>query len=83
MEFNLCGWVIRLGKPKCNDIFEYADEDNDGKLSLNEFHSYYVRTFGKPPSTEQWIKFHLADRNNNGYITKYEMESFETNNSLL
>lgn len=66
-----------------NETFESADNDKDGRISLNEFHAYFMRTHGRPPTNEQWFKFHLADKNNNGYISKFDVELFEKQNALF
>lgn len=71
-----CVWVR-------NKEFELYDRDQDGRLSLNEFHEACVTKYGRPPSTEEWMKFHLVDRNNNGYVTKAEIEWFENHNSFF
>lgn len=82
MYCNIFGFLFTCTKPKV-DVFESADTDHDGRLSLNEFHSHHVNTYGVPPTNEQWMKFHFADKNNNGYISKYDMEMFEKHNPLL
>lgn len=66
-----------------DDNFSTADTNNDGRITLDEFHKFYLKRYGVPPSNDQWIKFHLADVNNNGYITKFEAEIFERNISIL
>ena len=63
--------------------FDKADIDNNGKITLNEFHKYYLNNYGVPPTNDQWMKFHLADVNNNGYITKFETDIFQKNISLF
>lgn len=70
----LCGC-----KKFMKDTFEDIDTNLDGKITLDEFHAYFKNKYGFPPTNEQWIKFHLADKNNNGYITKYECHLFENN----
>lgn len=66
-----------------NHMFESVDTDHDGKITLNEFHAYYLKKYGHPPTNDQWFKFHLADTHNNGYISKYDIEVFEKNNKLF
>ena len=70
------GYICSCYKFK-NVRFDKADTDSDGKLSLNEFRDYFVKTYGKPPSIEQWMKFHFADINNSGYVTKAEIDIFK------
>ena len=82
MYCKLFGCLFTCQRPK-NEFFENSDTDKDGRLSLNEFHEHYVNIYGKPPSNEQWMKFHFADKNNNGYISKFDMELFEKHNPLL
>ena len=66
-----------------NEEFEDVDSDRDGRISLNEFHAHFLKKYGKPPTNDQWFKFHLADGNNNGYISKYDVELFEKQNQLF
>jgi Ca2+-binding EF-hand superfamily protein len=82
MKFNIGSFFCMCSKVE-NKVFEKIDMDKDGKISLNEFHQYFVKKYGKPPSNDQWFKFHLADVNNNGYISKYDCEIFEHNNRLF
>ena len=63
--------------------FDAVDEDHDGRISLNEFHSYFLKRFGRPPTNEEWFKFHLAEKNNNGFISKYDVEIFEKQSKLF
>lgn len=70
------GYICSCYKLK-NVKFDDADVNKDGKMSLNEFHQYFVDRYGVPPTNDQWMKFHLADINNNGYITKFEVEMFQ------
>lgn len=70
------GYICSCYKLK-NVKFDDADTNKDGKMSLNEFHQYFVHRYGVPPTNDQWMKFHLADINNNGYITKFEVEMFQ------
>jgi Ca2+-binding EF-hand superfamily protein len=76
------GWFFSCVRPR-NPDFEDADIDHDGRLSLNEFHAYYVRKYCRPPTNEEWMRFHFADKNNNGYISKYDIELFEKHSSVL
>lgn len=82
MHCNFFGFICSVYKPKVLN-FELADKDKDGLISLDEFHSYYVKNYGKPPTNEQWIKFHLSDRNNNGFISKSDIDNFQKFNSVL
>tara|TARA_Y100000816_G_C26038468_1_gene543818 strand:+ start:836 stop:1093 length:258 start_codon:yes stop_codon:yes gene_type:complete len=66
-----------------NQEFDIVDTNSDGKISLNEFHNYYLKKFGKPPTNDQWFKFHLADKNNDGYITEEECKLFESANTIF
>ena len=66
-----------------NEQFDEMDDDADGRITLNEFHSYFLKKYGRPPTNDQWFKFHLADVNNNGYISKYDVEVFEKNIKLF
>ena len=69
--------------PMKQKVFDKADLNKDGKLSLNEFHQYFLHKYRRPPSNDEWFKFHLADVHNNGYISKYDIEVFEKNNKLF
>lgn len=82
MFCNVFGWMLSCVYVR-NEKFDKADDDHDGRVSLNEFHAYYLKTHGKPPTNEQWFKFHLADKNNNGFISKYDVEQFEKQNTLF
>jgi Ca2+-binding EF-hand superfamily protein len=82
MFFNYLGFMFSCVKVE-NKEFDKIDLDHDGRISLNEFHSYYINTHGQPPTNDQWFKFHLADKNNNGYISKYDIEMFQTTNKLF
>ena len=52
--FNSLGFLFSCVKVK-NKEFEKVDIDRDGRISLNEFHSYYENIHGKPPTNEQWF----------------------------
>lgn len=71
----------------CNKIqskeFEDVDINSNGRVSLNEFHEYFMKKYRRPPTNDQWFKFHLTDVNNNGYISKYDCEIFEKNSQLF
>lgn len=82
MNFKFFSYICSCYKIQVKE-FDKADIDNNGKITLNEFHEYYLNKYGVPPTNDQWIKFHLADVNNNGYITKFETEIFEKNISLF
>ena len=56
--------------------FDALDADKDGRISLSEFRNYMIRKCGRPPKFEEWIKFHLCDKDNNGYITRNDVEKF-------
>lgn len=66
-----------------NKRFEQYDLDNDGRISMTEYHLLHLSKYGKPPTTEQWIAFHLADSNNNGYLTKADVEMFEKHKLVI
>lgn len=66
-----------------HDVVDVADTDKDGRVTLNEFHAYHVKTYGKPPSNEQWFKFHMADRNNDGFVNKADVVAFENHTKLF
>lgn len=66
-----------------NKRFEQYDLDNDGRISMTEYHLLHLSKYGKPPTTEQWIAFHLADTNNNGYLTKADVEMFEKHKLVI
>lgn len=67
----------------CYKINNEQFDKVDGRITLNEFHSYFLKKYGRPPTNDQWFKFHLADVNNNGYISKYDVEIFEKNTKLF
>ena len=66
-----------------NKEFEKYDLNNDGRISLDEYHAMHISKYGSPPTLKQWIAFHLADENHNGYITKAEVEAFEKHNNII
>lgn len=82
MKFNLFSYVCSCYKVK-NEVFDMVDGNDDGKITLNEFHAFFLKKYGRPPTNDQWFKFHLADVNNNGYISKYDADNFEKNNKLF
>jgi hypothetical protein len=82
MHFNIYDLLCSCVFVK-NEEFDTIDVDHDGRISLNEFHSFFVKKYGRPPSNDQWFKFHLTDTNNNGYISKYDVEMFEKQNTLF
>ena len=82
MNFKIFSMMCSCYKIK-NKQFDIVDQDTDGRITLNEFHSYFLKKYGRPPSNDQWFKFHLADVNNNGYISKYDVEIFEKNIKLF
>ena len=57
------------------ESFDDVDKDNDGFITLNEFNEFMIRTHGKGPTLEQWVKFHIADKRNNGKISKQEYDN--------
>ena len=83
MRFSLRGYVCLCAKKEKNKIFEEVDHDNDNKITMNEFHHYYKLKYGEPPSKDQWFKFHIADKNNDGCLTKEDIEAFESENTLF
>lgn len=82
MNWSLFGYLFSCVKVN-NKQFEDVDDDHDGRISLNEFHSYFMKKYGKPPTNDEWFKFHLADKNNDGFISKYDVEIFEKQNTLF
>jgi Ca2+-binding EF-hand superfamily protein len=82
MHFSFYGWLCSCVRVQSEE-FDVVDDDHDGRISLNEFHSYFMKKYGRPPTNDQWFKFHLADKNNNGYISKYDVEMFEKQNKLF
>ncbi len=74
----ICGCLKQRG-----DSFKNIDTNKNGKISLSEFHNYYMKKYGKPPSNEQWFRFHLADQNNDGYLTEHDIILFEQDNKLF
>lgn len=82
MKFHCFGFLFNCVKVR-NITFDDIDLDHDGRISLNEFHAYFISNFGVPPTNEQWFKYHLSDTNNNGYISKYDVEIFEKQNTLF
>jgi Ca2+-binding EF-hand superfamily protein len=82
MNFKFFSLMCSCYKIK-NEQFDEMDDDADGRITLNEFHSYFLKKYGRPPTNDQWFKFHLADVNNNGYISKYDVEIFEKNIRLF
>ena len=82
MNFKFFSYMCSCYKIK-NERFDEIDDDADGRITLNEFHAYFLKKYGRPPTNDQWFKFHLADVNNNGYISKYDVEVFEKNIKLF
>lgn len=84
MIFKFLGMKCIFGCLKHNDeVFDKIDVDSNGKISLTEFHNYYTKKYGKPPSNDQWFRFHLADQNNDGYLTENDIMLFEQDNKLF
>ena len=82
MNLKIFSYMCSCYKIK-NERFDEMDDDADGRITLNEFHTYFLKKYGRPPTNDQWFKFHLADVNNNGYISKYDVEIFERNIKLF
>lgn len=82
MRINFFSYVLSCYKVE-HQVFDHVDENDDGKITLNEFHSYFLKKYGRPPSNEQWFKFHLADVHNNGYISKFDADNFEKHTELF
>jgi len=83
MNFNFLNKYLCVCTKLNHSTLDDADEDNNGRLSLKEFFDYFVNVRGKPPTNEQWFKFHLADRDNDGFITKQDILVFEQHNNLF
>jgi len=70
--FNLKNCICFLKK----DIeFDDIDTNEDGCISLQEFHNFFIIHKKRGPTLEEWIKFHLNDINDNGTLSKKEFES--------
>lgn len=82
MRFNLFSYACLCYKVH-HETFEDVDKNNDDKITLNEFHTYFLKKYGRPPTNDQWFKFHLADVNNNGYISRFDADHFERNTKLF
>lgn len=82
MKFKIRNYMC-MCYPIESKVFDKVDQNKDGRITLNEFHAYFLSKYGRPPSNDEWFKFHLADVHNNGYISKYDIEVFEKNNKLF
>lgn len=65
-----------LKKCCCTGVeFNDIDVDQNGLITMNEFHSYILQKTKKSPTIENWMRFHLADKNGNCMITKSEFDA--------
>lgn len=55
--------------------FDDIDKDKDGYITLNEFNDYMIEKTGKPPTLEQWIRFHMSDIRHDGKISRSEFSN--------
>lgn len=56
--------------------FDRLDLNRDGKISMSEFSDYYYVNRRRAPTNDEWMQFHLADKTNDGYITKKEFLNY-------
>ena len=76
-NFRKClGKCIYPGEKKQIKDFSKLDVNKDRRISLNEFNDYYFAKKGHGPSNDEWMKFHFADKENDGFITISEFETF-------
>lgn len=59
---------------KKNIELDDIDTNEDGCISLQEFHNFFITHKKRGPTLEEWMKFHLNDTNNNGVLSKKEFE---------
>ena len=67
MVVNLCGYVMQCFRP-LEEEFECADQNKDGRISMNEFKAYHKKKHGKDPDLRAWMRFHLTDKDCDGYL---------------
>lgn len=63
--------------------FESVDIDHDGRISMSEFQGHFMKQFGRPPTNDEWMQFHQADKNNDGFVSKYDIDIFNKNKTVL
>lgn len=56
--------------------FSKLDINKDDKVSMNEFQNYFFAKKGRPPTNEEWTRFHFADKQNDGFVTLNEFENY-------
>lgn len=67
MIFKCFGYVMQCARP-IEEEFKRADQNKDGRISMNEFKAYHLKKHGKDPDLRAWMRFHLADEDCNGYL---------------
>ena len=82
MRCTCFGYIFSFRKTYVKD-FNKVDTDHDGRISMSEFQGHFMREFGRPPSNEEWFQFHQADKNNDGFVSKYDIDIFNTDKSVL
>ena len=63
-------------KDKDMKDFNKLDINKDCKISMNEFQDYFFAKKGRPPTDEEWTRFHFADKQNDGFMTLSEFENY-------
>ena len=70
----MCGWVFSCVRAKDRfDAFDKADEDEDGMISVLEFQEHYRATKGREPTFREWIQFHAADYDDDGFVSRNDV----------
>lgn len=84
MKFTLGNFIFACTKADVHDIeFDVCDKNKDNKISVAEFQLYMQHKYGKPPTLKQWMRYHLADSDDDGFITSLDISLFEKHNKVL
>ena len=72
----LCfGYIFSCQKIIKNE-FEDIDTDHDGRISIVEYQKHFLTAFGRSPTNDEWMKFHMSDSNNDGHVSNYDIVRF-------
>jgi len=77
-----CGYVMQCFKPVESE-FKNVDKNKDGRISINEFNLYYMDKYGKMPDLRTWLRFHLADKDCDGYINIQDIYAEDPQKNLF
>ena len=82
MNLGCFGYLFTCHKVRIANFGE-VDHDHYGRISMSEFQSHFLKEFGRHPSNEDWASFHKADKNNDGFVSKYDIALFEKDTHVL